>query len=339
MIRQSYCTVDQVIRAMEGHGLATDEMLDLIQHSSRFIQGRSVLRTNLVPILEAREFDGTGRADQRITPFTSLTSLVLDGTTLTEGDEFHQIGSHIRTPHWDNGPYSKVRKESGVWPEDNGNLVITALWGLYYEALEIIASTTLAAADTAELLVVDGTTLSPGMHLVMEDEQLWVKDIKDATASGETLGAALSKAADTLTVSDASAFQVGEVIQIDLEDMKITKRNLVANSLAVIRGWNKTYKESHLNAAPVNVYRTYGLDRGVNGTTAAIHTTKPISQLLIPDDIQYLAIELTVLAWQRGKIKFASKEAKADSFFYFDEFPKKSIKMITRNYIISSFGS
>ena len=339
-MKQAYCTIDDLIQAFDPKGLESSaQMLDLIERTSRYIMGRDKLKGNLVPVIEAREFDGLAKQTQVIDPFISITDLELDGTALTQDTDFHIIGAHINTPHWADGPYTRIRKESGDWPLDNGNIAITAPWGLYYAKKQLVASTSLAAADTAEISLDDGKLLSPGMHLEFESEQLFVNaDEKDATDSTADLAADQAADDDTITVDDATKVLVGEVIQIDLEDMKVNKRNTTTNQLSLIRGWNKTFKVAHSSGADVNVYRTWGLDRGVNGTTAAIHAAKPLNQLLIPEDIKFLAVELTTLAWKRSKLQFASKEIKADNAVYYDTYPKKDIMQVINNYRIQNFG-
>jgi hypothetical protein len=88
----------------------------------------------------------------------------------------------------------------------------------------------------------------------------------------------------------------------------------------------------------VDVYRTYAVERGVNGTTAALHTAvSAISCYMVPDDIFFLAKEIACLMKKKEESAYAGKTGNAalGETFYNDIFPRFDIEPVKRHYKIA----
>ncbi len=157
-----------------------------------------------------------------------------------------------------------------------------------------------------------------------------------ATDSTGALGASLDANSDVLTMDDGSLINVGEVIQIGTEDMRVLKIN--TNEVYVERSWNGTLAASYSSATQVNVYRTFVVKRGINGTTAAAHDTKSASRFIPPSDINWLCRQIAGLMIKKAQTSFAEKTANIElgEVFYIDEFPRRQIAEIKKNYRIVS---
>ncbi len=112
---------------------------------------------------------------------------------------------------------------------------------------------------------------------------------------------------------------------------------IVGNVLVLDRGWNRTTRKAHLDDASISVFRTFTVERGVNGTTAAIHSNKSISRCMVPWDVNWLCRQIAGLMRMKAASGFAGKIGNADTgeTFYQNEFPDL-IKKIERNYRIVS---
>lgn len=107
-----------------------------------------------------------------------------------------------------------------------------------------------------------------GQILRIGSERLIVND-RTWAASGQTGTLAASAAAQSLTVSDGTAFFAGEELILDSERVWI--RDIVGNTLIVARGVSGSIVAAHSGAA-IQWSRTALCERGVLGTTAAAHT-------------------------------------------------------------------
>jgi hypothetical protein len=83
------------------------------------------------------------------------------------------------------------------------------------------------------------------------------------------------------------------------------------------------------------VYRTFTVSRGVNGTTAAAHSSKAISRYMAPYDVNWLARQMAGLMWKKARSGFAGKVGNQElgEVFYQNEFPEQ-IKQVRANYRI-----
>jgi hypothetical protein len=193
------------------------------------------------------------------------------------------------------------------------------------------------ASDGVALYVADGSKLSPGMGLLIGDEQILVAGVGDPSAAITTLSVALDSASETLTPVDVLAASVGEVIRVGFEKMKIVDKN--ATQWLVLRGWNNTKKAAHSISDSVAVYRTFAVERGVNGTTAAAHVKETaISRYLPPDDINLLARAIASLMKKLADSAYAGRVGNAElgQVFYNDAFPRDLLEKIEANYEVGA---
>jgi hypothetical protein len=204
-----------------------------------------------------------------------------------------------------------------------------------YEETIATGATVASQADDATSLVVDNAGgISVGAVLLIEDEQELVNAVGAATDSTAKLAADVDAEDDFMALSVASGLHVGEVIKVDIEQMKIL--DISGNNVLVTRGWNRTKRVSHTDLTVVYVYHTFTVARGVNGTVAAAHTSKAISRYVAPADIHWLCKQMAALMLKKADSAFAGRIGNVETgeTFYVNEFPKSVIDQIRVNYFV-----
>lgn len=319
MDAQIYCTLEEVI---QDSGLNGDEpgLFSRIQAASRFINRKFGA---FIPVLQTRNFQGAGRILQ-VDPLLSVTSVYVGGVVLTDY-ELHPLNRF-----WNNGPYTRLYTEATHWDDDEN--LITGLWGKW-EQLQSLGVTATQLIGASDLSVSNGSILSIGRVIRVEDEQELIIGMSSPTVLVSQLNGAITMADEQITIDNGSEVHEGEVIRISTEQMYI--RMIVGNVLVVARGWNGTTKQAHLDNAPISVYRTFAVTRGVNGTTAAAHADKAVSYYVPPEDVNWLTRQIAGLMRMKAKSNFAGKVGNAETgeTAYYNEFPGQ-IKDIARNYRI-----
>jgi hypothetical protein len=290
-----------------------------------------------IPVTSTKYYNGKGGQILFVEPTLAVTTLVNDGTTLASSD-------YLLAPlnrHWPNGPYTWIEVDPdasglGAWATGRDEIVISGRHGRYEESETtdaLVANTTQIAAGGTSLLVSNGSRVSPGMILLIESEQMLVTATESATSVAPTLAEDLDASEEQITLSSASGLNAGEVIRIDYEDMRII---LIEGAvLTVDRGWNATTRATHTNGAALTIYRTYTVKRGLNGTTDAAHLTNTaISRYVAPWDINWLTRQICGLMHKKAQGGFSGKSGSVEmgTIFYFDEFPKKQVEDVLRNY-------
>jgi hypothetical protein len=150
----------------------------------------------------------------------------------------------------------------------------------------------LSSDSTATSMVIsDGSLIDVGHTLLIESEQVFVKERTSAAEPNSDLldGVLTADRSETVTVDSGSRYSLNEVILVDAEEMLIT--GISGNVLTVIRGYNSTTLASHSNNQAVHVFRTLTIERGVNGTTAATHAN---STAISRYDVEYAIKQLTI---------------------------------------------
>src|SRR3546814_4711334 len=118
-----------------------------------------------------------------------------------------------------------------------------------------------------EMRISDWSSDVCSSDLLIDEERVTVTE-KGFLDSLETITAniALGSAA-SITVTDGTAFTVGEVILIDVERMLVTDIN--GTTLGVKRAWDGTTLAAHTSGASVLAQRRLTVRRAVLGTVAS----------------------------------------------------------------------
>jgi hypothetical protein len=307
MTDRLYCTVEQLISSLDLIGAEDEtELLDYIRQASDYIDEDVGLGHGFIPVTEERDFDGKGIIHLYVDPLLDVTSIVDDGDTLLTTDYILYPRNRYRA----DGHYSRITIDPdatslNAWTYEEDIVAITGKWGYYNKTVDVGETITLAAAGTTDLAVASGASVSPGMVLKCEDEQMLVTETGASENAASLLNGAVTTADTTITVDDGSEFAAGEDLQIETEDIRILKIN--GNDLYVARSWNGTAKASHVDDTQVKVYRTYTIDRGINGTTAVAHTSKALSQYIPPRLVNYFCKQIAALMYKKAKSGFAGK--------------------------------
>jgi len=321
---QIYCTLRELIEDMKLRG-DENSLLDRIRAASTTIE-REI--GAFIPVLEERTFSGRGQKVLVIDPVLSVDQLLDDGIENTTFTLLPQ------SPRWIHGPSNMIRA-LGRW--SNGNVEITGSWGKYNELGFVLDSLSLAI-DDAEIVMANGSLLDVGRVLLTEDEQISVtsgngsKDSPPATLATSLLDGAVAETDEVVGVDDGSEFNTGEVLLIGNEDLLITR--IIGNDLTVERGWNNSLIDAHSDDDPISVYRTFSVERAVNGTTAAAHTNKPVERYLIPADVNWLCRQIAGLMYMKAKSGFQGRTGNAETgeSMYFSEFPPNQMERIKSHY-------
>jgi hypothetical protein len=293
-VSQTLCTAKDLIDVLDlGGFVGRSDAMKCIQAASDVIVREG---GNFIPIITTKTFyiDDHKQSDVFYVPaLLSITSLKINGETIST-DYYRFAPSN---PIWENGPYIGIVLIGYSWPcSKDIPIEIEGVWGLYDLTASLGVSATQSTASETTLVVTNGSLLSPGMVLKIENEQEYVLSgagspgAPAGTAATSKVNGAIAQGDSTITVDNGAEFHEGEVIQIEVEDIYIQK--IGGNVLGVLRGWNGTLDTSHADDSAIRVYRTFGVTRGVNGTTAATHSNKAVSRYVVPDTINHYAISL-----------------------------------------------
>lgn len=285
---QTFCTLAELDEDLNFLGSEREaRVLPKIKAASDYLQKKI---GHFLPVTRQIGFNGRAKARLFLPPFLSVSAISNDGTALSASDYVKQPTAR----HWANGPYSFLdvdidASNLSAWADGEEEVVITANWGLFDLTRLLSATVGTTQSDSASTLIVsNGASVSPGMVVKIGSEWEAVESTNTSPTNATTLSAAITDTnTQTVSLTSGSAVNVGEVIRIDTEQMKI--RDISGNTALVIRGWNGTPKATHTISTAVAAYRTFNVTRGVNGSTAAEHTSSTaIYQQCAPDDINGL---------------------------------------------------
>lgn len=335
-----YCTLNDLRPVADKGFKYPDDALDVIRQASAFLEGERQLDGNYIPVTDTRSFDGDGTQDLYLRePLLSITTITHDGTSLDAA----QYILYPLNKTWENGPYTRINIDPDAtaithWYNERDVVEIAGSWGKFSHYIDTGEDVTQANATTTALTVTDGSSVAVGMVLLIESEQEAVIGYGATTVATSLTDGAIVTSDENITVDDASEFNIHELIKICTEKMLILDTDTTANVLYVERGYNGTRTQAHADDQAINVYRTYTVERGVNGTTAAAHTTADAYQYLPPYDVKWLCKQIAGLMIKKAQSQYAGKVANADlgEVFYMDEFPKKTIEEVRKNYFTRS---
>ena len=335
MSEQLYCNIADVFKDLSVDGFRdVPDIVSTIRSASEWIERK--LGT-FIPITKTLGADGNGTAHLFVEPLLSITTLTHDGTSLATTQ--YILYPHGR--HWEDGPYTQITVDPdatslSVWKHERDVISIVGLFGKYNKSslTGAVVRDNPLAADGATLLVDDAGLIYPGDSLLIGSEQIHVTDYSGSGTDSAVNISANVAVNDTVITIPSTATNPGEIIRIDNEDMYVVKE-VGGVALHVIRAWGKTERAAHTSGADIFVYRTFKIDRAINGTTAAAHAQDvAISRYQAPAPVRYLAKQISALMYRKAQTGYAGKVAdiEAGEIFYHNEFPKSIYQEIAKGY-------
>jgi hypothetical protein len=334
---QFFCTVADLVSDKQAPGLDETRMFQAIRDASDFVQKHIGW---FIPVTLTRSFQGNGSGRLALPAMLlGITSITNDGVTLATTD-------YVLKPddgYWASGPFGELHVDEdsnllSAWSEDKNGVAISGRWGMFERSGisgATVQDTTQQSDSQRTLKVSDGGKVSPGMVLLIGSEQEAVTGWEAPTEAVTVLNGAITAADEIITVDNGALVHSGEILRVDFEQMKI--KDIRSNQCSVIRSWNGTGKVAHADDKAVDVYRTVTVDRGVNGTTAAVHANGvAISRYFVPDDILYLTKEIATLSANKAQGGYQGRTGNDQTgvVFYNDAFPQFDIQKIKENYYI-----
>jgi len=333
---QWFCTVNDLVADKQAPGVDEARMFQAIKDASDWVQKDIGW---FLPVTMTNYFTGNGSGKLIIPPsLLAIVSISNDGVTLSASDYL------LKPDHgfWANGPFGKIEVKVNAslsnWSTEQDGIEVEGRWGKYERSAEIgatVQNDTQQSNSQSTLKVSDGGRVSPGMVLLIGDEQESVSGWSDPTESVTLLNGGISANDEIVTVDNGALLNTGEMLRIGFEQMKIKDKR--SDQVSVIRGWNGTGRVLHADNAPVDVYRTVNVERGMNGTDAAVHVlTTAISRYVVPDDVLLLTKEIATLSVNKALSGYQGRTGNADTgvVFYNDIFPRFDIEQIKKNYYI-----
>lgn len=295
-ITQVFCTLNEILEGSELRGSEVEARI-----FSKILSASQILAMRVghfLPVIEESVL-GARQDSKKLFlsfPLLSLSNIVNDGVTL-------QASDYLLLPnqrHWANGPYSYLEivpdaQNISYWDTQADGIVINGKVGLYDELvlLDATLAEAIASSTDSDIKVSNAAEVSPGIVLLIGSEWMFVRQTKAPVLAVTTLGAALDANSSICTLTNGALVNVGEVMRVDLEQMRI--QDISGNQAEIQRGWNKTNKVSHNSGANVDVYRNFKVERGVNGSTATTHSqSAAISRQQAPADVNELTRKIAV---------------------------------------------
>lgn len=322
-----YCTLAGVLEDLHLDGVRSEAaMLGHMEAASQYIDRHIGV---FIPIAETRTFEGEGECELMVPPLLAVTAATNDGVTVTAGTDF-LLEPYGR--HWPNGPYSELEMLSGVWSSLPTGVQITGRWGMWEQVVAVDLPVVAIPSSGTTLNVADGSKLSPGMVLRLDDEQLVVEAAGTATDTGTDLNGAMTVDDTEITLDDGTAVHVGEVLKIGFEQMRCL--DVSGNDVLVARGWNGTTRAAHADNASVYAVRSFLVRRGCNGTSAASHSGDQIYRYVVPGDVELLCKQMTSLMYKKAETGYVGRSGNEElgGGYWISEFPKAAIEAVKGNY-------
>lgn len=278
----------QDIKATAYVGRDIDRAVD---SGARAVEG--LLHRVLYPRTATRYFDYPGDTYARSWRIWLERYDLISVTSVTNGDGTVVPTGNLFLEPQDGPPYDRLEINRGtVSTFASGTTVqravaVTGVWGWSLD--EETAGTAVEVLDATETGI-DGSgmpTIGVGSIIRVDSERMVVTD-KGWLTTGQTGSLAVQQNAQTLAVTDGTAFVSGEVLLIDAERVKVV--DIAGNNLTVRRAVDGTTLAVHTTAT-IYALRILTVQRGALGTTAATHLINaPVYRWLPP----VLAAELNL---------------------------------------------
>lgn len=317
-MRPWYATREQVSNSLEIMNVArANTLIDMkIAAASESVDG--LLHRRFYPELKTLYFDWpssqyspTWMLELGDNELISLTTLTAGGTVISASDYWLR-----RDDDKDEPPYSRIEI-------DRSSTAAFASGATSQRAISVLGTTGFGNTDTG----VASASLSAGINasvttlvlnpssgvydvgvgslILIGTERLQLIERRMSYTGQLVQSAMTALMSDTIVdVTDGTLFAVGETVLIDAERMRID--DIAGNNLIVTRAWDGTVLAAHAGTTAVFALRTFSAKRGVQGTTAASHSTAdPAYAHTYPGLINELCIAETVVMLEQNASAYA----------------------------------
>lgn len=301
-----YCTREEVQESLlEGYNSRSVSLIDRrIEASSRGIE-ETTLHRRFYPEIRTVSFDWpdfliqepTWELDLGRHEMVSVTSVVSGGDTIDPSKYFLRRRDALDEP-----PYTHLELDLGtnaafsIGSTHQKSLVVTGLFCYKIDEEPTALLATSCNSTTTNLTVKPNSGLfgiGVGSLIRIGTERINVTH-RSMTTTSQTLQSALtdSQSDTAVSVTDGTAYAVGEIILLDSERMRI--EDIAGNTLIVERAADGSVLASHTGST-IYARRLLTVERGVLGTTAASHDADDTIEVFrFPQLVTELAIAETV---------------------------------------------
>lgn len=313
----AYCTLEQIQETLDqADALRLNRRIaDACRSASRDLEG--VLHRRFYPQTGTRYLDFRWAAGDTMwvnnadCEVITCASLVVDGTTLTEGVDFY-----LDLPGGNGPPYTAIRlyrDAATTWSsEPRGNVFTGTVGGSAGTAPAGALAAAVSTSDGTTITVTNSSLIGVGDLLLCDTERMTVSSKALTTTTATVTGAvAADEAVTTIPVSSGALVHAGEMILSGAERMYV--EDVVGNNLIVKRAQNASVLETHANADVVYAPRLLTVKRGAAGTTAAQHlTAATLVRNLPPALVSEAAAALAINFVEQGKAGYARTAGAGD---------------------------
>src|SRR5687767_900097 len=313
-----YATREQVKSSLEiAHSSWSDSLIGRkLESSSRSIEGflhrrfypeRRTVRMDWPNLQSAATWQLWLESEEIIT----LETLTSGGTTIPGSDRFLRRGDDRDEP-----PYSLIEIDLSTASAFGGGLTFqrsVSLLGVYgYDETNTsvpahaqLGGNINSSVQSMVLNPLNGVfDVGVGSLIIMGTERMVLTErrMSDTTQNLQTTMS--SDLSDTIVdVTDGTAFAVGEIILLGAERMRIN--DIAGNNLIVSRAWDGTVLTTHSANEDVYALRTFTVQRGVLGSTAASHTAAASTWAHDYGIVNELCVAETVVALEQNSSAYA----------------------------------
>ena len=287
----AYCNAAVVRRATDLPVTpdADDDIARAIDDASRAIE-RMCLGRRFYPVSETRTMDWPDRASVNVdsrklwlddNELLSLSALSIGGTSTAS----YRLG-----PEVSGQPYQWIEIDADstttfTTDDTSGYQDAISLTGVFGFTSTLAASGALngavATTTATSVTTTDGSKLDIGDAIKIDSEYLIITGTAWSDTTEDLLANLTVDSDDnTVAVADGTAYVKGERLLVGTERMRID--DIAANNLIVSRAVEGSTLAAHTLGDDIYAVRTYIVDRGQLGTTAATHADAAVVQRHVP---------------------------------------------------------
>lgn len=312
-----YCTREDVKEALDIKLTArTDRVIDrAVESASRGIE--NLTRRIFYPTITTKYYDFPDRTTSyAYRQWFDQPDQLISATTVTSGGNTITGSEYFLEPINSGLPYNRIEinlatsetfDAADTWQRQT---VITGTWGYQYNWETATTITANINSSVTTIPIDDSSMVGVGDLIRIGTEWINVTN-KAMVNTGDSVTLTSSTSAVTLTGLTSGNLNVGETILVDSERMLVV--DIAGTTATVQRAYDGTVLAAH-STASVWAPRSLTVVRGVNGSTAASHTSgDAVERFAYPGQIRQLAIAEALVHVLQGQAGYARTVGTGDN--------------------------